>query len=98
MNGMGGRWVRSAKRQPWLRRSCRAANFSVYHCARLRTHDASIGFRLFSRRVIDRISVESDRGFCYSNYAIRREACRSKAATQCGKTRDLNECQQNGRK
>ena len=30
------------------------------------TTDASNGFRLFSRRVIERIAVESDQGFCYS--------------------------------
>jgi hypothetical protein len=30
------------------------------------THDASNGFRMFSRRVIDNIPVESDQGFCYS--------------------------------
>src|SRR5262249_40367762 len=44
----------------------RAANFTLYHIARLPTRDASNGFRLFSRRVIDQIAVESDRGFCYS--------------------------------
>ena len=44
----------------------RAANFTLYHLARLPTRDASNGFRLFSRRVIDRIAVESDQGFCYS--------------------------------
>jgi dolichol-phosphate mannosyltransferase len=44
----------------------RAANFTLRHLARLPTTDASNGFRLFSRRVIDRIAVESDEGFCYS--------------------------------
>jgi dolichol-phosphate mannosyltransferase len=44
----------------------RTANFTLYHLARLPTHDASNGFRLFSRRVIERIAVESDQGFCYS--------------------------------
>ena len=44
----------------------RAGNFTLYHFARLPTHDASNGFRLFSRRVIDTIAIESDRGFCYS--------------------------------
>jgi dolichol-phosphate mannosyltransferase len=44
----------------------RAANFSLHQVARLPTHDASNGFRLFSRRVIERIAVESDQGFCYS--------------------------------
>jgi dolichol-phosphate mannosyltransferase len=44
----------------------RAANFTLYHFARLPTTDASNGFRLFSRRVIERIPIESDQGFCYS--------------------------------
>jgi dolichol-phosphate mannosyltransferase len=44
----------------------RSANFTLRHLARLPTTDASNGFRMFSRRVIDRIVVESDQGFCYS--------------------------------
>jgi glycosyltransferase involved in cell wall biosynthesis len=44
----------------------RGANFTLRHLARLPTTDASNGFRLFSRRVIERIAVESDEGFCYS--------------------------------
>ena len=44
----------------------RSANFTLRHLARLPSTDASNGFRLFSRRVIDRIAVESDQGFCYS--------------------------------
>jgi hypothetical protein len=36
------------------------------HLARLPTTDASNGFRLFSRRAIERIPVESTEGFCYS--------------------------------
>jgi glycosyltransferase involved in cell wall biosynthesis len=44
----------------------RSANFTLRHLARLPTTDASNGFRLFSRRVIERIAVESDAGFCYS--------------------------------
>lgn len=44
----------------------RSANFTLHHLARLPSTDASNGFRLFSRRVIDRVAVESDQGFCYS--------------------------------
>ncbi len=44
----------------------RSANFTLRHVARLPTTDASNGFRMFSRRVIDRIAVESEEGFCYS--------------------------------
>jgi len=52
---------------PWLKAVLvRAANFTLYHVARLPTHDASNGFRLFSRRVVDEIEIESERGFCYS--------------------------------
>lgn len=43
-----------------------AANFTLYQFARVPTRDASNGFRLFSRRVIDQIVIESERGFCYS--------------------------------
>ncbi len=52
---------------PWLKAVLvRTANFTLYHVARLPTHDASNGFRLFSRRVLDTIRIESDRGFTYS--------------------------------
>jgi len=52
---------------PWLKAVLvRAGNFTLYHLARLPTRDASNGLRLFSRRAIDEIAVESDRGFCYS--------------------------------
>jgi dolichol-phosphate mannosyltransferase len=52
---------------PWLKAVLvRSANFTLHHLARLPTTDASNGFRLFSRRVIDGIAVESDTGFCYS--------------------------------
>ena len=52
---------------PWLKSVLvRSANFTLHHIARLPTHDSSNGFRMFSRRVIDGIAVESDRGFCYS--------------------------------
>jgi len=52
---------------PWLKAFLvRAGNFTLYHAARLPTHDASNGFRLFSRRAVEEIAIESDRGFCYS--------------------------------
>jgi hypothetical protein len=52
---------------PWLKALfVRAGNFTLYHLARLPTRDATNGFRLFSRRTLDEIAVESDRGFCYS--------------------------------
>lgn len=52
---------------PWLKSVIvRTANWTLYHFARLPTHDATNGFRLFARRVIERIPVESERGFCFS--------------------------------
>ena len=44
----------------------RSANFTLRHVARLPTTDASNGFRMFSRRVVECIPVESEAGFCYS--------------------------------
>jgi dolichol-phosphate mannosyltransferase len=52
---------------PWLKAALvRSAAFTLHRLARLPTHDPTSGFRLFSRRVIDRIAVESNEGFCYS--------------------------------
>ncbi|MCC7415699.1 MAG: glycosyltransferase [Acidobacteria bacterium] len=44
----------------------RATAFLMWHLARVPTRDATSGLRLFSRRVIDRIPVESKVGFAYS--------------------------------
>jgi dolichol-phosphate mannosyltransferase len=44
----------------------RSAAFALHRIARLQTHDPTSGFRLFSRRVIEQIEIESDQGFCYS--------------------------------
>ena len=52
---------------PWLKAALvRSAAFILYYFARLPTRDPTSGFRLFSRRVIEQITIESDRGFCYS--------------------------------
>jgi dolichol-phosphate mannosyltransferase len=52
---------------PWLKAVLvRSAAFTLYHLARLPTHDPTNGFRLFSRRVITEINIESDRGFAFS--------------------------------
>ena len=52
---------------PWLKATLvRTAAFTLHHIAGLPTRDPTSGFRLFSRRVIDTIVVESDSGFCYS--------------------------------
>jgi dolichol-phosphate mannosyltransferase len=44
----------------------RGAGFTLYHFAGLPTHDASNGLRLFSRRVLTSIPIESTQGFTYS--------------------------------
>lgn len=52
---------------PWLKAVLvRTAAFFLYHLARLPTHDPTNGFRLFSRRVLDEIEIESSEGFTYS--------------------------------
>jgi len=52
---------------PWLKAFLvRSAAFTLYYLAGVPTRDASNGFRLFSRRVVDTIEVTSDRGFTYS--------------------------------
>lgn len=52
---------------PWLKAVlARTAAFLLHRIARLPTHDPTSGFRLFSRRVVERIPVESHQGFCYS--------------------------------
>ena len=52
---------------PWFKAALvRMAAFTLHYIARLPTRDPTSGFRLFSRRVIDGIAVESDSGFCYS--------------------------------
>jgi glycosyltransferase involved in cell wall biosynthesis len=52
---------------PWLKALLvRTSAFFMYHVARVPSHDASNGLRLFSRRVIDRIPIESQVGFAYS--------------------------------
>lgn len=52
---------------PWLKATLvRVAAYTLHEWARVPTHDPTNGFRLFSRRVLDRISLESTQGFTYS--------------------------------
>jgi dolichol-phosphate mannosyltransferase len=52
---------------PWVKALLvRAAAASLFHIARVPTRDPTSGFRLFSRRVIEQIKVESTEGFTYS--------------------------------
>lgn len=61
---------------PWLKAVLvRTAAFTLYHFAAIPTHDPTSGFRIFSRRVIERIGIESSEGFCYS-IELLVKACR----------------------
>lgn len=52
---------------PWLKATLvRVAAFTLHHFARVPTRDATNGFRMFSRRVIRDIEVESSEGFTYA--------------------------------
>lgn len=52
---------------PWLKAILvRTAAFTLRHFARLPVHDPSNGFRLFSRRVLAELPIESSIGFTYS--------------------------------
>ena len=52
---------------PWLKAFLvRSAAFTLCHFAGIPTHDPTNGLRLFTRRVIDSIEVESEIGFTYS--------------------------------
>jgi dolichol-phosphate mannosyltransferase len=52
---------------PWLKAALvRTTAFTLYHLARTPTHDPTNGFRMFSRRALDQIVIESDVGFTYS--------------------------------
>ena len=52
---------------PWVKAVLvRTAAFTLHYFARIPTHDPTNGFRMFSRRVLDQIEIESSRGFTYS--------------------------------
>lgn len=52
---------------PWLKGlMVRGSSFTLAYLARLPAHDASNGLRLFSRRLLDRVELESSQGFVYS--------------------------------
>jgi dolichol-phosphate mannosyltransferase len=44
----------------------RLSSWSMHYLARVPVHDATNGFRLFSRRLLDTVQLESDQGFTYS--------------------------------
>lgn len=52
---------------PWLKAVLvRASALALFHVGRIPTHDSSNGFRLFSRKVLETIPIESSAGFAYS--------------------------------
>lgn len=52
---------------PWLKATLvRTAAFALHRIAALPTRDPTSGFRVFSRRVVEQIEIESSEGFCYS--------------------------------
>ena len=52
---------------PWLKATLvRTAAFTLHHFAALPTRDPTSGFRMFARRAIEQIEIESNAGFCYS--------------------------------
>tara|TARA_A100001015_G_scaffold189310_1_gene210868 strand:+ start:769 stop:1485 length:717 start_codon:yes stop_codon:yes gene_type:complete len=57
----------SMKRCPFLKSFLvRAASYSLYYLSSIPIKDASNGFRLFSRKILDEIKIESKVGFAYS--------------------------------
>ena len=52
---------------PWLKATLvRCSAFTLFYLARVPTRDPSNGLRIFSRRVLDSIPIESRVGFAYS--------------------------------
>jgi glycosyltransferase involved in cell wall biosynthesis len=52
---------------PWMKAVLvRTSAFTLHHFGRIPTKDSSNGFRLFSRRLLDRVQIESTQGFTYS--------------------------------
>jgi glycosyltransferase involved in cell wall biosynthesis len=52
---------------PWLKSVLvRTASFTLHHLACLPTHDATNGFRLFSRRVLEQFTIETPQGWAFS--------------------------------
>lgn len=52
---------------PWLKAALvRTSAFALHYLARVPIHDPSNGLRIFSRRTLDMIPIESTVGFAYS--------------------------------
>jgi len=52
---------------PWVKAALvRTAAFTLRYFSRVPTHDPTNGFRLFSRRLLTHVHIESNQGFTYS--------------------------------
>jgi len=52
---------------PWVKALLvRTASFTLHHIAKIPIRDSTSGFKLFSRKVLERIFIESTEGFTYS--------------------------------
>jgi dolichol-phosphate mannosyltransferase len=52
---------------PWLKALLvRVSAFTLHYFGRMPARDPSNGFRMFSRRLLERVQIESSRGFTYS--------------------------------
>jgi len=62
----GSRYVRGGGQEggPWLKRTLsRTAGLSLHWLGRLPIHDATSNFRMYSRRLLDAVTIESSAGF-----------------------------------
>jgi dolichol-phosphate mannosyltransferase len=62
----GSRYMRGGHQLggPFLKRTMsRAAGLSLYWAAGIPIHDATSNFRMYSRRLLDKVTIESDGGF-----------------------------------
>jgi len=62
----GSRYMKGGKQigGPFIKKTMsRMAGLSLYYLASVPTHDATNSFKMYSRRVIDNINIESDKGF-----------------------------------
>lgn len=65
----GSRFIRGGcyRGAPLLKQALtRTASFTLYHLRGMPVHDATNGFRLFSRRLIDTVSITSSQGFTFT--------------------------------
>jgi len=65
----GSRYIRGGNYTgaPWLKQALtRTASFTLYHLGCAPVHDATNGFRLFSRRLLDAVEIESSQGFTFT--------------------------------